>query len=113
MIGPVGAGPGSRRGQAASARRMNAVWCTTHPRYWQILMTEYDSKPANDGLAAQGGESPGPGGVWPESAEAMPGALQTYLARLCERAGVAFDDSLTEDQGLERIKELEKQLGQA
>ena len=45
--------------------------------------------------------------IWPDSAETMTGAQRVYLQRLCEQAGVAFDEAWTEAQALERIKELE------
>ena len=49
--------------------------------------------------------------LWPDSAETMTGAQRIYLQRLCEKAGVAFDDSWTEAQALERIKTLEARTG--
>ncbi|MAS08948.1 DUF3072 domain-containing protein [Salinisphaera sp.] len=51
--------------------------------------------------------------LWPDSAETMTGAQRIYLQRLCEQAGVAFDDSWTEAQALERIKTLEARTGKA
>ena len=51
--------------------------------------------------------------LWPNSAETMTGAQRIYLQRLCEQAGVAFDDSWTEAQALERIKTLEARTGKA
>ena len=51
--------------------------------------------------------------LWPDSAETMTGAQRIYLQRLCEQAGVAFDDSWTEAQALERVKTLEARTGKA
>ena len=50
--------------------------------------------------------------IWPESSETMTGAQRIYLQRLCEQAGVAYDDAWTEAQALERIKELEAGAGE-
>ncbi|GAB3672953.1 hypothetical protein GCM10028792_07970 [Salinisphaera aquimarina] len=53
------------------------------------------------------GNNTGSDNIWPESSETMNGAQRIYLQRLCGKAGVAFDDSWSEAQALERIKELE------
>lgn len=49
--------------------------------------------------------------IWSENSETMTGAQRTYLQRLCEDAGVAFDESWSEAEALERIETLEAETG--